>query len=112
MSIIIHIISFLHSYHHTYILPSNDFHRGGTVAYNTKKSGKLLVPGDDQLHNRLLDASSTARTICDNDIEERGINIPRDISEEAKHYIRSKVISTSESALSYCREMGTDFVSV
>ena len=88
------------------------FHRGGTIAYNTKKSGKLLVSGDDRLHNRLLDASSTARTICDNDIEERGINIPRDFSEEAKHYIRSKVISTSETALSYCREMETDFVSV
>jgi len=90
------------------------FHRGGTIAYNTKKSGKLLVSGDDQLHNRLLDASSTASasSIGDNDMEERGINIPRDISEEAKHYIRSKVISTSESALSYCREMETDFVSV
>ena len=88
------------------------FHRGGTIAYNTKKSGKLLVSGDDQLHNRLLDASSTARTICDNDIEERGIKIPKDFSEGAKFYIRSKVISTSETALSYCREMETDFVSV
>ena len=72
----------------------------------------MLVSGDDQLHNRLLDASSTARTISDNDIEERGINIPREFSDEAKRYIRSKVISTSETALSYCREMGTDFVSV
>ena len=88
------------------------FHRGGTIAYNTKKSGKLLVSGDDRLHKRLLDASSAARTICNNDIEERGINIPRDFSEEAQGYIRSKVISTSETALSYCREMGTDFVSV
>ena len=86
------------------------FHRGGTIAYNTKKSGKLLVSGDEQLHNRLLDASSTVRTICDNDmnIEERGINIPRDFSDEAKHYIRSKVISTSETALSYCREIMRD----
>ena len=40
-----------------------------------------------------------------------GFNIPPDMSEEAKQYVLSKVKSTREAALSYCKHMGTDFVS-
>ena len=80
------------------------------MAYNTKKSGKLLVSSDEDLHGRLLAASSPAPSMS-NDIILDGFDIPSNMTEEAKQYVSSKVKSTREAALSYCKHMGTDFVS-
>ena len=77
------------------------------MAYNTKKSGKLLVSGDDNLHNRLLAASSSSSLSIDSN---NNIDIPQyDMSDEAKAYIQSKVLSTREAAISYCKQMDTNF---
>ncbi len=77
------------------------------IAYNTKKSGKLLVSGDDALHDKLLGASSnTSKHNSQIDVQ-----ADLDLSEEAKQYIRSKIVWTREAALSYCKQMNTDFVS-
>ena len=85
------------------------FYRGGTVAYNTKKSGNLLVSSDEDLHSRLLAASSPTSSVSNDILDD--FNIPPDMSEGAKQYVLSKVKSTREAALSYCKHMGTDFVS-
>eukprot|EP00571_Detonula_confervacea_P015388 CAMPEP_0172302596 /NCGR_PEP_ID=MMETSP1058-20130122/4264_1 /TAXON_ID=83371 /ORGANISM="Detonula confervacea, Strain CCMP 353" /LENGTH=626 /DNA_ID=CAMNT_0013013127 /DNA_START=171 /DNA_END=2051 /DNA_ORIENTATION=+ len=77
---------------------------GGTVAYNTKKSGKLLC-GDEKLHERLLKTPSLATT---SDVNGNA-DINSDRSEEANKYIQSKVNWTREAALSYCEHMQTDF---
>lgn len=84
------------------------------MAYNTKKSGKLLVSGDDNLHNRLLaasDSSSSSLTAGNTSIDSNNnIDIPQyDMSDEAKAYIQSKVLSTREAAISYCKQMDTNF---
>ena len=76
---------------------------GGTVAYNTKRSGKLLC-GDDGLHARLLDISRDG-----NEIIPENVHIDAALSEEAQKYIQSKIQWTSETALAYCRHIKTDY---
>ena len=78
------------------------------VAYNTKKSGKLLC--DEDLHRILMDVSSTSSSI-NKDNDDDIICIRQDLSSETKNYIKSKVVWTREAALSYCAHMGTDYVS-
>ena len=79
------------------------------MAYNTKKSGKLLVSGDGDLHNRLLAASDSSSSLTSID-SNNNIDIPQyNMSDEAKAYIQSKVISTREAAISYCKQMDTNF---
>jgi hypothetical protein len=78
------------------------------VAYNTKKSGKLLC--DEDLHRILMDVSSTSSSI-NKDNDDDIICIRQDLSSETKKYIKSKVVWTREAALSYCAHMGTDYVS-
>ncbi|KAK1740457.1 NAD-capped RNA hydrolase NUDT12 [Skeletonema marinoi] len=77
---------------------------GGTVAYSTKRAGKLLC-GDEELHDRLLKSTSPAASDDDNMI----VGVEEHLSEETKAYIQSKVKWTQEAALSYCKHMDTDF---
>lgn len=74
---------------------------GGTVAYNTKKSGKLLC-GDEELHGRLLNPAQ-------NDDEDMLLDEHPDLSPEARKYIKSKLYWTRETALKYCQHVDTDF---
>lgn len=83
---------------------SSKVYYGGTIAYNTKRSGKLLC-GDARLHNRLLNIPSDVDTTGVIGLEMQ----KQDLSEEAKKYIQAKVHSTRETALSYCAHMQTDF---
>ena len=78
---------------------SSSVYFGSTVAYNTKKSGKLLC-GDEQLHGRLLDGPSPSTV---DDIERGGL------SEETMKYMRAKLHWTRETSLAYCEHMGTGF---
>ena len=80
------------------------------MAYNTKKSGKLLVSGDGDLHNRLLAASDSSSSSLTSTDSNNNIDIPQyNMSDEAKAYIQSKVLSTREAAISYCKQMDTNF---
>eukprot|EP00986_Skeletonema_menzelii_P020651 scaffold31912_cov171-Skeletonema_menzelii.AAC.3 len=86
---------------------------GGTIAYSTKRAGKLLC-GDADLHDRLLNSTSAASSDDDNDnystkMGSMIINAQEYLSEETKAYIQSKVKWTQEAALSYCKHMETDF---
>ena len=74
---------------------------GGTVAYNTKKSGRLLC-GDEELHKRLLNPSQ-------NDDDDMLLDDYPDLSQEARNYIKLKLYWTRETALKYCQHVGTDF---
>lgn len=76
---------------------------GGTVAYSTKRAGKLLC-GDVELHDRLLKSTSST-TEDDNKI----VDVPEHLSDETKAYIQSKVNWTREAALAYCKHMNVDF---
>ncbi|KAL7447068.1 hypothetical protein ACHAXM_010739 [Skeletonema potamos] len=78
---------------------------GGTVAYSTKRAGKLLC-GDKQLHDRLLKSTSSAA--IDND-DKMVVDVQEHLTEETKAYIQSKLKWTKEAALSYCKHMDTDF---
>jgi len=78
---------------------------GGTVAYSTKRAGKLLC-GDEELHDRLLKSTSPAASDDDNKMI---VGVEEHLSEETKAYIQSKVKWTQEAALSYCKHMDTDF---
>ena len=78
---------------------------GGTVAYSTKRAGKLLC-GDEELHDRLLKSTSPAAS---DDDKMMIIGVEEHLSEETKAYIQSKVKWTQEAALSYCKHMDTDF---
>lgn len=82
---------------------SSAVYYGGTVAYNTKKSGKLLC-GDEELHNRLLNAPSTTGSDDAILLAEQS-----DLSEEAIEYVKSKLHWTRETALKYCEHIETDF---
>lgn len=82
---------------------SSAVYYGGTVAYNTKKSGKLLC-GDEELHGRLLNAPSAA-AVNDEDL----LDAHPDLSEEAREYVKSKLHWTRQTALSYCDHVQTDF---
>jgi NAD+ diphosphatase len=77
---------------------------GGTVAYSTKRAGKLLC-GDVELHDRLLKSTSSSTTEGDNKI----FDVPEHLSDETKAYIQSKVNWTREAALAYCKHMNVDF---
>ena len=77
---------------------------GGTVAYSTKRAGKLLC-GDVELHDRLLKSTSSSTTEDDNKI----VDVPEHLSDETKAYIQSKVNWTREAALAYCKHMNVDF---
>jgi len=60
---------------------------GGTVAYNTKRSGPLLL-NDSELHTTLLDSSNSATK---------------------ESYIETKKSWTKNTALQYCTQMKTDY---
>lgn len=75
---------------------------GGTVAYSTKRAGKLLC-GDAELHDRLLKSTSSSNKIVDVQ------KVPKHLSDETKAYIQSKVNWTREAALAYCKHMNVDF---
>lgn len=75
---------------------------GGTVAYNTRKSGRLLC-GDEELHKSLLSGASA------NDNDEKLLDEHSDLSEEARKYIKSKLHWTREAAIKYCQHVDTDF---
>jgi NADH pyrophosphatase NudC (nudix superfamily)/nicotinamide mononucleotide (NMN) deamidase PncC len=79
---------------------------GGTIAYSTKRAGKLLC-GDEELHDRLL--KSTSSDAIDDDDNNMIVDVQEHLSEETKAYIQSKVKWTTEAALSYCKHMDTDF---
>ena len=85
---------------------------GGTIAYSTKRAGKLLC-GDEDLHERLLKSTSaSADDDNDNSSTKMGsiiIDSQEQLSEETKAYIQSKVKWTQEAAVSYCKHMETDF---
>lgn len=90
---------------------SSAVYYGGTVAYNTKKSGNLLC-GDRELHGKLLTISSGGKTTdADDDLGSELLNNDHypDLSEQAEAYVRSKLRSTREQALSYCAHLRTDF---
>lgn len=72
------------------------------MAYNTRKSGKLLC-GDDELHQRLM-AGASANKDDDNLLDEHP-----DLSNEARNYIKSKLHWTRETAIKYCHHVDTDF---
>lgn len=77
---------------------------GGTVAYSTKRSGKLLC-GDVDLHKRLLNISPENKPPENRD----NLHIDPMLSKETREYIQSKIQWTRETALAYCRHMDTDF---
>ncbi|KAL7468227.1 hypothetical protein ACHAXS_008454 [Conticribra weissflogii] len=84
---------------------SSRIYFGGTVAYSTKHSGKLLC-GDEELHRRLL-STSPENKLTDSDSQ--NLLIDPMLSEDTKKYIQSKIQWTREAALSYCRHLDTDF---
>ncbi|KAL7548680.1 hypothetical protein ACHAWF_011959, partial [Thalassiosira exigua] len=84
---------------------SSKVYFGSTVAYNTKKSGKLLC-GDEKLHGRLLNGPPSAD---DNEETHADTFEEGDLSEEARKYIQTKLHWTRETSLAYCEHMNTDF---
>ncbi|KAL3803248.1 hypothetical protein ACHAWO_005605 [Cyclotella atomus] len=75
---------------------------GGTVAYNTRMSGKLLC-GDEELHKSLLSGPSV------NSDDDKLLDEHSDLSEGARKYIKSKLHWTREVAIKYCQHVNTDF---
>lgn len=82
---------------------SSSVYFGGTVAYNTRKSGKLLC-GDDELHRRLLSGP-----VSSDDGDDELLDEHTDLSQEARKYIKSKLHWTRETAVRYCQHVDTDF---
>lgn len=80
---------------------SSAVYYGGTVAYNTKKSEKLLC-GDEKLHKRLLSP-------VENKSDDVLLNEHPDLSDEARTYVKSKLHQTREAALKYCQHVETDY---
>ena len=80
---------------------SSAVYYGGTVAYNTRKSMKLLC-GDTELHKRLM---SPVVNVNDDVL----LKDHSDLSDEAKLYVKSKLHQTREAALKYCQHVDTDF---
>jgi nicotinamide mononucleotide (NMN) deamidase PncC len=74
---------------------------GGTVAYNTRKSQKLLC-GDDELYKRLLDPVT-------NEDDEKLLDEHPDLSAAARKYIKSKLHWTRETAMKYCHHVETNY---
>jgi len=87
---------------------SSTVYFGGTVAYSTKRSGKLLC-GDEDLHKRLLNVSPENKPIDSNPENWHNLHFDPMLSEETQQYIQSKIQWTREAALAYCRHLDTDF---
>jgi len=72
---------------------SSAVYYGGSIAYNTKKSKKLLL-NDDSLHQSLLQQTESSSLMDES---------PEDA------YIRSKVKWTAETAVAFCEQMDVDY---
>jgi NAD+ diphosphatase len=75
---------------------SSQVYYGGSVAYNTKQSLKLLL-NDSKLHKNILSSSATSASPT------------TALNDEEDAYIRSKIAWTKKTAIAFCEQLNVDY---